>query len=137
MANLFNQILSGVMLGGASILSVTQPQVGLPMVSTARQFAASSFGTSNDGVTASGQAVATGTNQAIIQANINNNAQTASLLAKQSAYNSYLNQGYTETQATQMSGISAATIGPINNILKYGLLAVGVYFILKLLKIIR
>jgi DeoR/GlpR family transcriptional regulator of sugar metabolism len=137
MASLFNQILSGVMLGGASVLSVTQPQIGLPMVSTARQYAASSFGSSVDGVTASGQAVATGTTQAIIQANIQNNAQTADLLAKQSAYNSYLNQGYTETQAAQMSGISATVSGTGNNILKYGLLAVGAYLVLKLLKIIR
>lgn len=126
----FSTILNNTLSAAGSVLSLVLPSIGTSLLTTLVNKNVS------DPVSSSGAAVATGTNQLVTQNLINAANSTATLLNQQKAYNTYLSQGYTSDQALQMAGL-ADTVTTSSNWLKYGLIAVGGYLVLKLFKIIR
>jgi len=123
------------MLAGSSVLSIVAPPIGVPLLATSAGFAASQFA-GTDPVSASGSAVATGQNQTVMQNAINNSAITGTALAQLTAYNQYIQQGYSPIQAQAMSGYNTNESG-LPTWAIYGGLAVVALVVLKLLKIIK
>jgi hypothetical protein len=133
MATIFSKIISGVMVAASSVLSIIAPPIGVPLLGLSVGVASKTFGT--DPVSNSGQVVATGQTQQVAQSVINTSAQTQTLLNKNAAYQSYLNQGYTPAQAASLSGLPTNAMG-LPSWLLYGGIGVIAIVVLKKLHIL-
>lgn len=137
MSSLLGKIVSGVLVAGSSVLSIIAPPVGVPLLGLSVGIASQTFST--DHVSNSGQVVAQGKVNAIANSVVASQQITSSLLNQNDLYNSYIRQGYTPAQAAQMSGINPAgsAFTTIPQGIKYALIAIAGFVLLKVLKIIK
>jgi hypothetical protein len=137
MAGLLGKILSGVMVAGSSVLSIIAPPVGVPLLGLSVGVASQAFSkNTSDTVAASGQAVYN-SQVASINTIAANTAASTDIALKNAMYQKYLTEGYTASQAAQMSGMSGTMNATSTNWLTIGILAVGGFFLLKMLRIIK